>query len=79
MVIARLFINEVDRFCKMKSIGHHDPGMMILYFDEYRIICCQGVDVFTIYDHSHIQNTQEYLLFPADDDIILGFDTNLFQ
>ncbi len=70
MIITRLFVNKIDRFCKMKPICDHDPGMIILDFDHDRIMIWQRVYFFVVYNYSYIQNTEEYLFLPANDDII---------
>lgn len=70
MIVTRLFVNKIDWLCKVKTIGDHNPGMLILDFDHDRIITYKRINLFIIYNYSYIQDTEQYLFLPAYDDII---------
>lgn len=79
MIIAGLPVVEFDRFCKMKPISNDNLRVIVIYFNNDRVITCQWINFFVIYNHPYIQDTKQYLLFTIDDNIILGSYKYLFQ
>lgn len=71
MVITRLFIYEIDGFCKMKAISDNDPGMIILDLNNNGFVTCKRINLPVVHNNSYIQDTEQYLFLSADDDIIL--------
>jgi hypothetical protein len=58
MIIAGLFVNELNWLCKMKTISDYYSWMVVLYFYHYRVITGQRVNLFVINNYSYIQNTE---------------------
>lgn len=70
MIVTRLFVNKVDRFCKVKTIGDYDPGMIVLDLYHNRFVICERVYLPVIYNYPYVQDTEQYLFLPANYDII---------
>ena len=70
MIITRLFVNKIDRLCKMKTISDYDPGMIVLDLNNDGFVTCERVYLPVIYNYSYIQDTEQYLFLPANDNII---------
>jgi len=71
-------VHQFERFCKMISIGHYDFGVVPFYRDEHLLPMFYGINLGAVYDNPDIQETQKYLFFPRNNNMVsignnLGF------